>query len=203
MNPRVLRRFVIIAAIATFLAFSAWTVTQTFLAEAPGDYYTRQGDIRLGDREYDKALENFNKALAEMPNHRGALMGRALVFIQTGKTAEAMAELDYLIGYLEKTLAPDDTTGQAVLAAAYANRGILHDRAGRYRKALDDYVRAIKIDEGAVSGPSLFDRILYGVSRPSTVRDRAAYLAKQLALPPEKRVLRVPEIDAKQRMYKP
>jgi hypothetical protein len=35
------------------------------------------------------------------------------------------------------------------------------------------------------------------------VRDRAIYLKQQLALPPEKRLLRVPEIDEKQRMYKP
>jgi hypothetical protein len=35
------------------------------------------------------------------------------------------------------------------------------------------------------------------------VLKRAQYLEQQLKLPPEKRVLRVPEIDAEQRMYKP
>ena len=47
------------------------------------------------------------------------------------------------------------------------------------------------------------DKILYGTSQPSTVRKRAIYLGQQLALPPEKRLLRVPEADAEQRMYKP
>ena len=203
MNRRVLKRFVVICAIATFVMFSLWTVIQLFTNEEPGDYYTRQGDIRLGDGKLDEAMQSFDNALAEMPNHRGALMGRALVHIEAGRRPEAIAELTYLIGFLEKNLAEDDRTGWAVLAAAYNNRGILHDRAGRYRKALADYVKAIRIDEGAVSGPSLFDKIIYGTPRPSTARDRAIYLDRQLKLPPDQRLLRVPEIDEKQRRYKP
>jgi len=203
MNPAVLRRFIIIAGIATFVAFSAWTVAKMVLTEQPGDYYTRQGDIRLGEGKFDEALKSFDAALAEMPNHRGALMGRALVFMRSGKPRQADAELSQLIAFLEGSLKADDRTGRGVLAAAYANRGILHDRAGRYEKALGDYIAALKTDAGVLEGPNLFDKILYGTPKPSTVRDRAIYLKKQLALPPEKRLLRVPEIDAQQRMYKP
>ncbi len=203
MNRRILKRFVVICAIATFAMFSVWTVVWLFSNEEPGDYYTRQGDIRLGEDKLDEAMASFDKALAEMPDHRGALMGRALVHIEAGREPEALAELTYLIGFLEKTLEEDDRTGWAALAAAYTNRGILHDRAGRYRKALEDYVKGIRVDEGAVSGPSLFDKIIYGTPRPSTARDRAVYLDRQLKLPPGQRLFRVPEIDDKQRMYKP
>ncbi len=203
MNPQVLRRFVIIAAIVTFVAFSGWMVTRMLLDEAPGDYYTREGDIRLSDGRFGEALTSFDKALAEMPDHRGALMGRALVFMRSGKKREAMAELTYLIDYLNRSLVKDDRTGFAVLAAAYGNRGIMHDRAGSYEKALTDYISALKTDVGALDGPGLFDKIIYGTPNPSTVRDRAIYLKKQLELPPKKRLLRVPEIDDKQRMYKP
>lgn len=203
MNPRVLRRFIIIAALATFVAFSGWMVTKMFVSSEPGDYYTREGDIRLGDGHYADALESFNKALGEMPDHRGALMGRALVFMRSGQEREAMAELSYLIRFLNRTLAADDRTGGGVLAAAYANRGITHDRAGRYEKALKDYISALQTDAGALEGPGLFDKIIYGTPRPSTVRDRAIYLKEQLALPSRERLLRVPEIDDKQRMYKP
>ena len=203
MNRRVLKRFVVICAIVTFAMFSVWTAIELFTNQAPGDYYTRQGDIRLGEDKLDEAMASFDKALAELPNHRGALMGRALVHIKAEREAEAIAELTYLIGFLEKTLEDDDRTGWAVLAAAYTNRGIVHDRAGRYRTALEDYVKGIRIDEGALSGPSLFDKIVYGTPRPSTARDRAVYLDRQLKLPPDQRLLRVPEIDEKQRMYKP
>jgi len=203
MNPRVLRRFIIIAGVATFAAFTGWMVAKSFVSSLPGDYYTREGDIRLGDGHYAEALESFDKALAEMPDHRGALMGRALVFMRSGKEPDALAELSYLIDFLNRTLATDDRTGGGVLASAYANRGIVHDRAGRYQKALKDYIWALKTDAGALEGPSLFDKIIYGTPHPSTVLDRAVYLKEQLALPPGKRLLRVPEIDDEQRMYKP
>lgn len=203
MNPKVLRRYIVVAAIATFAMFSVWTLASVFLNEAPGDYYTREGDIRLSDGRYAEAMMSFNKALAEAPDHRGALMGRALTYIRLSKLTDAVAELTYLIKNLERTLEEDDRTGWAVLASAYANRGILHDRRAKYQKALADYVKALNTDEGALSGPSLFDKILYGTSQPSTVRKRAVYLSQQLALPPGKRLLRVPEVDAEQRMYKP
>lgn len=203
MSPNVLKRFIVICAIATVVVFTAFTIYQEVGNEAPGDYYTRQGDIRLSDGKLDEAMESFNKALAEMPNHRGALMGRALVYIRADKPQEAVAELSHLIDYLKKTLEKDDSTGWGTLAAAYANRGIMHDLGGRHKAALADYILALRTDEGAVSGPTLFDKIIYGTPRPSTIRGRAVYIKEQLALPPEKRLLRVPEIDAKQRMYKP
>jgi len=203
VNPAVLRRFVILLAVATFVVFSGWMVLHYFVASAPGDYYVREGDIRLGDGKYDEAIASFDRALAEAPDHRGAIMGRALAFLQMGKQVEAMAEFTYLINFLNRTILTDDPTGKATLAAAYANRGIMHDRAGRYEKALADYIDALKTDPGALGVPSLLDKILYGTPRPSTVRKRAIYLEQQLALPPEKRLLRVPEIDAEQRMYKP
>ena len=54
-----------------------------------------------------------------------------------------------------------------------------------------------------MKGPGIIDRVIYGTPAPATVRDRAIYLEKQLALPPERRLLRAPEIDAAQRMHKP
>lgn len=203
MNPRVLRRFAINLGILTVVVFSAWVVTQMFFNQPPGDYHTRQGDQRLSEGKYAEALESFDKALREQPNHRGALMGRALVFIQTKKYEEAIAEMTHLIGFLQKNLTLDDKTGQGALAAAYGNRGIVYDRMGKYELALADYIRALRTDDATVSGPGLVDKIIYGVSKPSTIRDRAIYLKEQLALPPEKRLLRVPELDKKQRMYKP
>ena len=203
MKPGVLRRFVILMGILTFVAFSAWGLVYNFVNEAPGDYHTRAGDILLGDRKYDEAIASFDKALAEGRDHRGALMGRAIAFLQSERFPEAKAEFTYLIDFLNRTLAADDPTGRGTLAAAYANRGILHDRLGDYRQAFDDYVMALKTDMGVLDGPSLFDKILYGTPRPSTVQKRAIYLKQQFDLPPEKRLFRVPEIDAEQRMYKP
>ncbi len=202
-HPRVVRRFIILMAILTFGGFTLWAVTGSYLQSPPGDYEVRQGDIFLGDGKHDQALERFNAALAGSPDHRGALMGRALVFLQAGRPIEAEAEFTYLIKYLQENLEPDDVTGFGVFAGAYTNRGILYDRTGRYEKALQDYIQALKIDEGAIDGPSLIDKVIYGTPRPATVRQRAIYLQKQLALPEGQRVLRIPEKDSEQRMYKP
>lgn len=203
MNPDVLRRYVTYMGVALLVLIAVLAILPEFTSRPLGDYEARVGDIRLKDKKYDEALAAFDEALKKSPNHRGAMMGRALVFIRTKQNGKAVAELTALIAFLTKTLEKDDPTGRATLAAAYANRGIVHDREGRYKKALEDYVMALKTDEETVSGPGLIDKILYGTPRPSNVRKRAQYIHEQLKLPPEKRLMRVPEIDAKQRMHKP
>ena len=201
MNSAVLRRFIILMAIlllGTPLAVMAFD----YFSPPPGDYETRQGDIHLTVNEFDEALEDFDQALEVSPDHRGALMGRAIVFMETEREAQAEAAFDYLIRFLEQTLVPEDRTGWGTLAAAYANRGILFDRQGRFEQALDSYVAAIQIDEGAIEGPNLGHRILYN-ARPSTIRDRAIYISEQLQLPETERLMNVPEIDAEQRRHRP
>jgi tetratricopeptide (TPR) repeat protein len=201
-SPAVVRRFITLAAIATVVMFTVWMLVNEYVQAPPGDYETRQGDILLTDKMYDEALAKFTEALARTPNHRGALMGRAITLLQAGRLEEAEAEFTYLIDFLKTSVEADDTTGIGVLAAAYANRGILYDRTQRYEQALADYVQALTVDEGSVAGPGLMHKVLLN-ARPSSVRDRARYLHQQLALPEEERLMQVPEIDARQRMHKP
>ena len=202
MNANVLRRFIVLMVVAMLVIGVGSLLYDSFIDRPPGDYETEKGDIHLSVKEYDQALSWFNEALTVSPDHRGALMGRAVVFMQTDRPVEALAELDYLIDYLERETLTDDPTGRGTLAAAYANRGIVHDRAGRYQKALDDYVSALKVDADAVEGPGLVDKIIHD-PRPSTVRKRARYIYEQLQLPEDQRLLSVPEMDARQRMHKP
>jgi tetratricopeptide (TPR) repeat protein len=202
MNPRVTKRFIKLMAFLIVGGMVFWLATEWFTGGEPGDYQVRVGDQRLSEGDYDAALEAFDNALEAMPDHRGALMGRALAFMQADRHEEAFAEFRYMIDVLTETVAPDDPTGRAVLAAAYANRAILHDRRGEYEQALGDYVRSIQVDEGAVEGPGVIHEILYGY-KPSTIRDRARYIHEQLQLPEDQRVLAVPELDEEQRMYKP
>lgn len=202
-NPRVLRRFVILAAASTFAMFTLWAVVREVADAPPGDYEVRQGDILLGDGRFDEAIGRFDAALAVSPDHRGAMMGRAIALLQAGRGEEAEAAFSQLIAFLSRSLSADDATGTAVLAAAFANRGILHDRARRHEAALADYRHALAIDAGAVEGPGLVHRILYGNATPSTIARRADYIERQLALPEDRRLLSVPELDARQRMHKP
>jgi tetratricopeptide (TPR) repeat protein len=169
----------------------------------PGDYHTEVCDIRLKDKKYDQALDAANVALEKTPNHRGAIMCKALVYISEKKYFKATEELNYLINFLEKNLVDDDKTGKGTLAAAYANRGIIKDRSKNYEDALKDYIKALGIDHEAVAGPGLGTIILNYKFKSSSVRERALYLNEQLQLPEEERVLSIQELDDGQVMHKP
>ena len=203
VNARVLKRFVIYMAILTFVMFTVWGFVRSFMDRPPGDYETEVCDIRLKDKKYNQALEAANEALKKTPNHRGAMMCKALVFISQKKYIEADLVLSNLIVFLEKNLEEDDKTGIGTLAAAYANRGIIKDRNKKYEEALKDYVRALGIDHEAVAGPGLGTIILNYKFKSSSVKERALYLNEQLQLPEDERVLSIEELDAGQVMHKP
>ena len=190
-------------AILTFVMFTVWGFVRSFMDRPPGDYETEVCDIRLKDKKYEEALEEANKALSKTPNHRGAMMCKALVFISEKKYIKADKTLSKLIIFLEKNLEKDDKTGIGTLAAAYANRGIIKDRNKNYEGALKDYVKALGIDHEAVAGPGLGTVILNYKFKSSSVRERALYLNEQLQLPEDERVLSIEELDAGQVMHKP
>ena len=190
-------------AILTFVMFTVWALIRSFMNRPPGDYETEVCDNRLKDKLYDKAIQAANTALEKTPNHRGAIMCKALVFISQKMYLEANEELNYLINFLEKTIEDDDLTGIGTLAAAYANRGIIKDRNKNYEEALQDYVKALGIDDEAVAGPGLGTVILNYKFKLSSVKERAYYLNEQLQLPQNERVLSIKELDEGQVMHKP
>jgi len=203
MSARTIRRFVLLMIALIVVTMVGSHFYEATFQRPPGDFEVQMGDNRLSEGKFDEALKEFDAALRASPDHRGALMGRSIVYIQTERYPEAIAELTYLINFLEGSLESDDTTGRATLAGAYANRGIVHDRTGRYQKALDDYVEALKTDAEAVDEPGVIHKILYADPNPSSVRKRAQYIYEQLQKPAGERLMRVPEIDAQQRMRKP
>ncbi len=203
MNTNVLKRFIIYMAIATFVMFTVWAFVRSYMNRPPGDYETEVCDIRLKDKIYDEAMEAANKALAKTPNHRGAIMCKALIYISQKDYVNATNELNYLIKYLESNLETDDLTGIGTLAAAYANRGIIKDRNKNYEGALADYIKALGIDHESVAGPGLGTIILNYKYKSSSVKNRALYLNEQLQLPEAERVLSIKELDEGQVMHKP
>lgn len=202
-NARIQKRFVILMIILTVVMFTVWTGLHWYRGVTPGDFEVRQGDIFLSDGDYEEAIEAFELSLAAQPDHRGALHGKAAALIMLLRYDEAEAVLSYLIDFLNRTLEDDDPTGIGALSAAYTNRGIIRDRQGRHREALDDYVEAIKIDYEIAEGPSWIEHLLYYEHEPSSALKRAEYLYQQFQLPEEDRIMTLPDHDDAQRMYKP
>ncbi len=177
---------VILLVIAAFIFY--WRVG---VEENPGDYQVRKGNYRLEDGQFEEAFKAFEAALAKNPNHVQAYLGLGITYMQSGDDSRALAEFDKAIA-----LAPD-------LAVAYADKGIQLDRMGRYQEALDNYKKAITLDAESVEGPGFLYRFMRNMSdKPPNIHDRAVYLQQELAKSAEERLLKVPEIDEKQKMYK-
>ena len=164
---------------------------RTGAEKTPGDYNVRKGNYRLEDGQYEEAVKEFSEALGKNPEHAMARLGLALTYMQMGRESEAIQEFNLVI-----ELNPE-------LAAAYADRGILYDQMGEHEKALADYRKAIELDEEILEGPGWLWRFMRNIDeKPPTIKERAAYLEAELAKPEDERLLRVPEVDEKQRMYK-
>ena len=179
---------VLLVVTAIFGAFLYW---RTQVEDVPGDYHVRQGNYRLEDGQHHEAIKEFELALAKTPGHRDAHFGLALTYLRMGRLDDARAKLDEVI------------ERDPEFGAAYADRGIVHDRLGLHEAALADYRRALELEPKLAEGPGWIWRFLRNIDeKPPTIADRADYLEAELAKPPEERVLQVPEVDDEQRMYK-
>ena len=159
--------------------------------QTPGDYDVKKGNYRLEDGQYDLAVKEFSKALEENPEHVMAHLGLAITYMQMEENTEALQKFKLVI-----EISPE-------LAPAYANRGILYDRSGEHAKALADYKKALELDPEILEGPGWIWRFLRNIDeRQPTIKDRADYLEAELAKPEEERLLKVPDLDEKQQMYK-
>jgi len=186
-----LTRALKLIAIALAIAFVGWAAYDRFFVDvAPGDMAYLAGNRAFDDRAYAQAEAAYREALDENPGHLFALRGLAQSLHTQGAHEAALATYD-------EAIAHDPEFG-----ATYANRGILLDTMGRHEEALADYMRALDLEPELADGPHWLTRFLRNQPEaPPTIADRADYLRAELAKPAAERVLRVPEIDARQRPY--
>jgi tetratricopeptide (TPR) repeat protein len=185
-------RFLKWTAITLTIAWVGWSIYDSMISpRAPGDLPYLEANTLFEDGEYERALVKYDEALAIDANHIDALRGRARTLLQLGRFQESLAAFDRAIAR------------QPDFGASYANRGILHDRMGDYESAIADYEQALALDPELAEGPHWLTRFLRNQpQKPPGIAERAAYLRAELAKPESERLLRVPELDAKQRSYK-
>ncbi len=185
-------QFLKYVAIVLATAWVGWTILDTFFIEkTPGNTAYQRGNISFEDEAYDSALQQYEDALAQLPDAPHYVRAKARTLMQLGRHEEALAWFNRAVEL------------QPYFGGAYANRGILHDRMGQYELAIADYEKALQLDAEIAEGPHWLTRFLRNQpGKPPTIRDRADYLKQELAKPVAERLLRVPEIDAQQRSYK-
>jgi tetratricopeptide (TPR) repeat protein len=188
INPNFIKAFialVVVVVIAT--AYFNYMTKET----VPGENKYRLANKYLEDGDLEEALKTFDESLSENPGYAPTHLGKAITLMQFGRFDESRRHFDKAI----------ELDGNFTIA--YTNRGILNDRAGRYREAVNDYRKAVELDPKVTEGPGWVWRFLHNVEeKPPTIADRADYIEQELKKPEENRLLRVPEIDEKQMMYK-
>jgi tetratricopeptide (TPR) repeat protein len=83
---------------------------------------------------FDKAIEDYDKAIAVNPFWSAAYYNRALIFDRMGRFDKAIEDYDKAIA-----LNPSDPN-------AYNNRGTVFYKMGRFDKAIEDYDKAIALN---------------------------------------------------------
>lgn len=165
-------------------------VYRHFSSFGPGEIAYVDANSSFKDGSYEKALELYRQSLKENPDFAPAWRGLANTYVQLQQYEKALTAIDQAIA------AKPDFGGY------YAIRGIVYDHQGKYRQAIEDYEKAVKTEPTVTKGMHWLDRLLHNVQEvPPTVADRLGYLKHQMSLPPEQRVLRVPELDTRQRPY--
>jgi len=187
-----LYKVLVYVAILMTLAWVGWSAYDSFMTPGnPGDNSYLAAEKYFEDGDYQKAFVTYQEALNEAPDHIYAKRGKARSLMQLGRLNEALQVFGDVIASVPE------------FAPSYANRGILYDRMGRYRKALKDYEHALQLDSELAKGPGWFTRFFrLQPEKPPTIDKRAAYLRQELAKPESGRLLRKPEMDEKQRPYK-
>lgn len=179
-------------AIFLTIAWISWIAYDNWLHSdhTPGNDAYFAGNTFFEDAHYLRALQEYTQALLENPDHIGALRGKANSFIQLKRYQEALSILNQLVQQ------------QPEFAGDYANRGILNDRMGNYLAALQDYEKALQIDESVAEGPGWLTRFFHlQPEKPTNIAERAAYLRDQLTKPKEEQVLAIPTLDQQQLPY--
>ncbi len=100
--------------------------------------YLERGDVYTRMREYDKAIEDYERAVTLSPDAK-AYAARGALYHLSNRLSDAMNDFD------NATMLDDsDPIG-------YVQRGSVYQQQGNYKKAIDEYTKAI----GLI--PELFD----------------------------------------------
>jgi len=104
-----------------------------------GDELLRLGNACYQLGQYERALAHYNKAVELVPNSGEALINRAVVNLELGRTQSCLQDLEHALKLGENPW-------------AYLYRGVIQELIGERRRAQENYSRAIRLDPDFVPG---------------------------------------------------
>ena len=122
------------------------------------DAYAARGADYALEKNYDKAIADFERAIELDPDKAEFKAAAAATYFLRGATRyeegdneSAFADLDRAISDIEKIieLDPDNSEVRITIGEAYLVRGIAHFQGGNYDRAIADLERAIELENSA------------------------------------------------------
>ncbi len=98
------------------------------------DIYMHMSDIYIDEEDYEKALEYLELGRKNFPNEQGLINSEINLYIKLDRTIELIEKLGEAI-----MLNPDNDL-------LYFNRATIYDQEGDFKKAEDDYKKALSIN---------------------------------------------------------
>lgn len=120
----------VIVVIFLFCPVSVFAETKEISAEDMAKEWFEKGLKYSVDKDYEKAIEAFTKAIALKPDYAYAYTNRGLVYYSKGQYDRAIEDYNKAI-----VLDPND-------AEAYNNRGVTYAVKNDMERAISDYKKA-------------------------------------------------------------
>lgn len=120
--------------VAFLLALQSIAEAQAANAELSSQVHLLSGKVHRARREYDWAIEDYNKVIDMNPDNVEAYYNRGVTYHHKGDYDRAIEDYTKTI-----QLKPDYTN-------AYYNRGLSFDNKGASDRAIDDFTRVIQLD---------------------------------------------------------
>jgi tetratricopeptide (TPR) repeat protein len=132
--------YMIAMVIISLTHIKVWKNTETLFTDVlqkhPGVpvAYNNRGRYYRTLNKFDKALEDYNKAITLNPKGYAAYNNRGKVYFETNENEKAITDYSKALEINPKYV------------DAYANRGGVYGRTGRYAESIEDLNKAIELD---------------------------------------------------------